>query len=72
MRNRGEIDTLVRILDAIAQEQAKITKPVNADAYRRDGVDMKLLMTLPGVGAATAQDMMAAIGDIKRFESPIH
>ena len=51
-RDRGEIDTLLRTLDAVAQEQAKITELVYADAYGRDGV--KLLMTLPGVGAATA------------------
>ena len=68
-RDRGEIDTLLRILDAVANEQAKITELVNADAYGRDGV--KLLMTLPGVGAATAQAMMAAIGDIRRFDSPM-
>lgn len=28
-------------------------------------------MTFPGVGAATAQAMMAAIGDIRRFDSPL-
>ena len=59
----------MRILDAVASEQAKLTELVNADAYGRDGV--KLLMTLPGVGAATAQAMMAAIGDIRRFDSPL-
>ncbi len=53
----------------MAQEQAKLAELINADAYGRDG--MKLLMTLPGVGAATAQAMMAAIGDIRRFESPL-
>jgi len=68
-RDQGEIDTLLRILDAVANEQAKLTELVNADAYGRDGV--RLLMTLPGVGAATAQAMMAAIGDIRRFASPL-
>ena len=53
----------------VENEQAKITELVNADAYGRDGV--KLLMTLPGVGAATAQAMMAAIGNITRFDSPL-
>ena len=68
-RDRGEVDTLLRILDAVANEQAKITELVNADAYGRD--DVKLLMTLPGVGAATAQAMMAAIGNITRFDNPL-
>lgn len=68
-RDCGEVDTLLRILDAVANEQAKITELVNADAYGRDGV--KLLMTLPGVGAATAQAMMAAIGNITRFDNPL-
>ena len=69
VRDRGELETLLRILDAVAQEQAKLAELINADAYGRDGV--KLLMTLPGVGAVIAQAMMAAIGDIRRFESPL-
>ena len=68
-RDRGELDTLLRILDAVASEQAKVTELVNADAYGRE--EVKLLMTLPGVGATIAQAMMAAIGDISRFESPM-
>lgn len=69
VRDRGELDTLLRILDAVANEQAKLTELVNADAYGRQGV--KLLMTLPGVGATIAQAMMAAIGNIDRCESPL-
>jgi transposase len=68
-RDRGELETLLRILDAVAKEQAKVTELINADAYGRD--EVKLLMTLPGVGATIAQAMIAAIGDIGRFESPL-
>jgi transposase len=68
-RDRGELETLLRILDAVANEQAKVTQLINADAYGRD--EVKLLMTLPGVGATIAQAMIAAIGDIGRFESPL-
>ncbi len=42
-RDRAEIDTLLRILDAVANEQAKITELVNADAYGRDGVKLASL-----------------------------
>jgi transposase len=69
VRDRGEIDTLLRILDTVASEQAKVTELVNADAYGRE--EVKLLMTLPGVGATIAQAMMAAIGNVSRFESPM-
>lgn len=68
-RDRGEIDTLLRILDAVASEQAKVTELINTDAYGCS--EVKLLMTLPGVGATIAQAMMAAIGNISRFESPM-
>ena len=37
-RDRGELDTLLHILDAVAKGQAKVTELINADAYRRDEV----------------------------------
>jgi transposase len=69
VQNRGDLDMLLRILDAVPIEQAKLTELVNADAYGREGV--KLVIILPGVGATIAQAMMAAIGNIDRFERPL-
>jgi hypothetical protein len=40
--------------------------PIEGSAYASD--EVKLLMTLPGVSVATAQAVVAAVGDISRFE----
>lgn len=40
---------------------------IHCHAYASNAV--KLLMTLPGIGASTAHAIIAAIGDIGRFES---
>ncbi len=64
---RTEIATQLRILDALAGEQQQLMAQIERSAYASDAV--KLLMTLPGVGVATAQALVAAIGDISRFES---
>lgn len=41
-------------------------------ALALDSVEMRRLMTLPGVSFVTAAALMAAIGDISRFPSPRH
>lgn len=64
---RGEIDTLLRLLDALQIEQAAVRQDIQRAAFASDSI--KLLMTLPGVDAATAHALMAAIGDITRFAS---
>jgi len=64
---RAEITTQLRMLDALATEQRELMALIEHSAYASDSV--KLLMTLPGVGVATAQAIVAAIGDISRFES---
>jgi transposase len=64
---RTEIATQLRILDALASEHQQLMALIKRSAYASDAV--KLLMTLPGVGVATAQAIVAAIGDISRFES---
>lgn len=64
---QAEITTQLRMLDALASEQKKLMVLIERSAYASDAV--KLLMTLPGVGVATAQALVAAIGDISRFES---
>lgn len=64
---RGEIDTLLRLLDALQIEQASLRAEVDRAAFASE--EMKLLMTLPGIDATTAQALMAAIGDIARFRS---
>lgn len=65
---RGEIDTLLRLLDALVLEQEALCTEVDRSAYQSE--DIKLLMTLPGIDATIAHALMAAIGHIERFPSP--
>jgi transposase len=65
---RGEIDTLLRLLDALEVEQQALRDEINRSGFSSE--DIKLLMTLPGVDVAIAHALMAAIGQIQRFDSP--
>jgi transposase len=65
---RGEIDTLLRLLDALALEQQAVRDEVNRSSFASE--EIKLLMTLPGVDVTVAHALMAAIGQIQRFDSP--
>jgi transposase len=65
---RGEIDTLLRLLDALGLEQAQVQTEVDRRGFASD--DIKLLMSLPGVDVTIAQALVAAIGSIARFDSP--
>jgi transposase len=64
---RGEIDTLLRLLDALHTEQRALAADIDRIGFQRD--DVKLLMTLPGVDVTIAHALVAAIGDIRRFPS---
>ena len=65
---RGEIETLLRLLDALALEQEALRNEINQSAFASDAI--KLLMTLPGVDVIVAHALVAAIGPIERFSSP--
>ncbi len=62
---RGEIDSLLRMLDTLAEEQAALRTQIDRTAFASENI--KLLMTLPGVDTTTAHAIMAAIGQIDRF-----
>jgi transposase len=64
---RGEIDSLLRIREALLIEQNALKVELNRSAFVSESI--KLLITLPGVDVTTAQAIMAAIGDIARFDS---
>jgi transposase len=67
---RGELDTLLVLLDAVDKEISQLQKPIDQVAWTDPSVH--LLMTLPGVNVTVAQGLMAAIGDISRFPTPAH
>ncbi|MBV8200398.1 MAG: IS110 family transposase [Acidobacteria bacterium] len=67
---RQILDSDLRLLTAIEQEIVDIDAILNRLGYSEDRV--RLLMTLPGVGVAVAQTVLAALGDISRFRTADH
>jgi hypothetical protein len=65
---RSAIDTYLRLLDTTQTEIALFEQKIARLAYADPRA--KLLMTLPGVDFPTAQTLLAAWGDLSRFQSP--
>jgi hypothetical protein len=65
---RRALDRMLAQLDTVEQQIEATRRPLAGLAYADP--QARLLMTLPGVGAATALAMRAALGDITRFPSP--
>lgn len=63
--DRLVIDGFLRLLDELGSEEAQIETHLAELSYPMP--EMRLLMTLPGVGAAAAQSLIAALGDWRRF-----
>jgi len=64
---RQALDCQLRLLDLIESEIARLTHRLAQLAYRDQQV--QLLMTLPGIDFTVAQALLAAFGDIHRFDS---
>lgn len=64
---RRSLDRLLSQLELVERQITETQKPLADLAYADRQV--RLLMTLPGVGAATALTLQAALGDITRFPS---
>lgn len=62
---RRALDRLLAQLQLIEQQILESHQALTPLAYADPRV--RLLMTLPGVGAATAQTLLAALGDVSRF-----
>jgi hypothetical protein len=54
----------------VEKELALLEKTLAQHAYQEDRV--RLLMTLPGLGCAAAQSLLAALGDVNRFQDGDH
>lgn len=65
---RAAIDRHVRELDRLAEDLALLDREIAQDAIDDSAVNR--LMTITGVNLAVAAGIMAAIGDISRFNSP--
>lgn len=64
------VDSDLRQLDFLQQEIDLLDAELARRGYASDRV--KLLMTLPGVDVATAESMLAAWGDVRRFGDGDH
>lgn len=62
---REALDADLRLLVALEAELAGLEKRLAEIAWQSDAT--RLLMTLPGVGVAVAQGLLAAWGDVGRF-----
>ena len=60
----------MQLLVHLEAEEAKLTIELAKISYPRE--DVRLIMTLPGVGAAVAQAVIAALGDWSRFRDADH
>jgi transposase len=67
---RRALDRMLTQLELVETQIVQTQKPLADLAYA--DAQVRLLMTLPGVGAATALALKAALGDIARFPSPDH
>jgi len=67
---RQAVDSDLRLLSAIEHELQTLEDVLARLAYEREAV--RLLMTLPGVGFAVAQGVLAAWGTIDRFPDADH
>ena len=67
-QGREALDRQLRLLGQLDTELERIKQQQVERAYNNPQV--KLLMTLPGVDFAVAETVLAALGDISRFDSP--
>ena len=67
---RETVDAGLRQLDFLQAELAHVDQAIAEQAL--GSVEIRRLMTIPGVDVTTAATLMAAIGDVSRFPSPRH
>lgn len=65
---RESVDSALRQIEFLDQEIEAVERLIAAAAL--EWPEIKRLMTVPGVNVIAAATFMAAIGDIRRFESP--
>jgi transposase len=65
---RESVDSALRQIEFLDSEIAAVERLIASEAL--DSAEIRRLMTVPGVNVICAATFMAAIGDIRRFESP--
>jgi transposase len=67
---RALIESDLRLIEAVGQEIDSLEKLLREEAWRAPRV--RLLMTIPGVDYCTALTLVAALGELSRFEDGDH
>jgi transposase len=65
---REAVDSALRQIDFLDSEIEAVERLIAAEALK--SAEIRRLMTVPGVNVICAATFLAAIGDIRRFESP--
>jgi transposase len=65
---RESVDSALRQIEFLDQEIAAVERLIATEAL--ESPEIRRLMTVPGVNVICAATFLAAIGDIRRFESP--
>jgi transposase len=65
---RESVDSALRQIEILDSEIAAVERLIASEALA--STEIKRLMTVPGVNVICAATFLAAIGDIRRFESP--
>jgi transposase len=65
---RESVDSALRQIEFLDTEIAAVERLIASEAL--ESAEIRRLMTVPGVNVICAATFMAAIGDIRRFESP--
>ena len=65
---RESVDSALRQIEFLDAEIAAVERLIASEAL--ESAEIRRLMTVPGVNVICAATFMAAIGDIRRFESP--
>ena len=68
--DRAQVDSELRLIDALNHEIEILDDRIAESAYESEQV--KLLMTVPGIGMQVAASLLAAWGEWKRFKSAGH
>jgi transposase len=65
---REAVNSAMRQVEFLDSEIAAVERPIASEAL--ESAEIRRLMTVPGVNVIAAATFMAAIGDVRRFQSP--
>jgi transposase len=67
---QAQLESTLRLHDALDREVREADRSLAREALGRQ--DVRLLMTVPGIGAIVALSLVSVVGDVERFPSARH